>query len=111
MLFAGTPAALGAKARARPPKGGDLEQKRDEAKRKEEQVRHDLDLAQASETELEKHLAQIADDLVDRQAEATDAQSDADPAAASVIKITAGLAAPQGELGPPRGNFNRRAGM
>ena len=111
MLFAGTPAALGAKARARPPKGGDLEQKRDDAKRKEDQVRHDLDLAQASETELEKHLAQIADDLVDRQAEATDAQSDADQAAASVIKITADIAALKVELAHRKDIFNRRAVM
>jgi murein DD-endopeptidase MepM/ murein hydrolase activator NlpD len=111
LLFVGPPAALGAKGRARPPQGGDLERKRDDAKRKEEQVRHDLDLAHASETELEKHLAQIADDLVDRQADASAAQSDADQAAASVIKITADIAALKLELGHRKDIFNRRAVM
>jgi len=111
MVFAVTPAALGAKGRGGPPKGGDLERKRDEAKRKEEQVRHDLDLAQASETELEKHLAQIAADLVDRQADAGAAQSDADQAAASVVKITADIAALKLELAHRKEIFNRRAVM
>ncbi|TMK45730.1 MAG: hypothetical protein E6G66_12555, partial [Actinobacteria bacterium] len=111
MLFVASPAALGAKSRARPPKGGDLEQKRDEAKRKEEQVRHDLDLTRASETELEKHLAQIAADLVDRQTDAADAQSDADQAAASVVKITADIAALKVELAHRKDIFNRRAVM
>ena len=112
LLFAGSPAALGAKSRARPPKGGgDLERKRDEAKRKEDQVRHDLDLAQASETELEKHLAQIAADLVTRQADAADARSDADEAAASVVKITADIAALKVELAHRKDIFNRRAVM
>jgi len=111
MLFATSPAALGVKSRARPPKGGDLEQKRDEAKRREEQVRHDLDLTRASETELEKHLAQIAADLVDRQTDAADAQSDADQAAASVVKITADIAALKVELAHRKDIFNRRAVM
>ncbi|HEY0398363.1 MAG TPA: hypothetical protein VGF00_08245, partial [Acidimicrobiia bacterium] len=109
MLFAGPPAALGAKGRPRPPKGGDLERKRDEAKRKEEQVRHDLDLAHASESELEKHLAQIADDLVDRQADAADAHADAEQAAASVVKIMADIAALKIELAHRKEIFNRRA--
>src|SRR2546430_5262973 len=111
MLFAGSPAALGVKGRARPPNGGDLERKRDEAKRKEEQVRHDLDLTRASETELEKHLAQIAADLVDRQTDAADAQSDADQAAASVVKITADIASLKVELAHRKEIFNRRAVM
>ena len=118
MLFAGTPAALGAKGKARPPRDTELERqrddakrKRDEAKRKAEQVRHDLDLAQASETELEKHLAEIAADLVDRQAEAGDAQSDADQAAASVVKITADIAALKVDLAHRKEIFNRRAVM
>ncbi|MGH9011373.1 MAG: hypothetical protein ACRDYF_16235, partial [Acidimicrobiia bacterium] len=116
MLFTGSPAALGAKRR--PPKVGELERqrddarrKRDEARRKAEQVRRDLDLAQTSEAELEKHLEEIAADLVDRQAEATDAQSDADQAAASVVKITADIAALKVELGHRKKIFNRRAVM
>jgi murein DD-endopeptidase MepM/ murein hydrolase activator NlpD len=109
MLFAGTPAALGARGRARPPQTGDLERKRDEAKRREEQVRHDLDLAHASETELEKHLAQIAADLVDRQADAAAARADAEAAAASVVKITADIAALKVELAHRKDIFNRRA--
>ena len=113
MLLTGSPAALGAKGRARPPKngGGDLERKRDDAKRKEEQVRHDLDLAHASESELEKHLAQIATDLVARQADAADAKSDAEDAAASVVKITADIAALKVELAHRKEIFNRRAVM
>jgi murein DD-endopeptidase MepM/ murein hydrolase activator NlpD len=107
MLFAATPDALGAKRR--PPKGGDLERKRDEAKRRAQQVHHDLDLAQASETELERHLAQIAEDLADRQTEAADARSDADQAAASVVKITADIAVLKVELSHRKEIFNRRA--
>jgi murein DD-endopeptidase MepM/ murein hydrolase activator NlpD len=111
MLLTGSPAALGARNRARPPQsgGGDLERKRDEAKRKEEQLRHDLDLAHASESELEKHLAQIAADLVARQADATDAKSDAQDAAASVVKITADIADLKVELAHRKDIFNRRA--
>ena len=110
LLFTGSPAALGAKSRARPPKGGgDLERKRDDAKRKEDQVRHDLDLAHASESELEKHLAQIAADLVARQADAADAKSDAEEAAVSVVKITADIAALKVELAHRKDIFNRRA--
>jgi murein DD-endopeptidase MepM/ murein hydrolase activator NlpD len=118
MLLAGTPAALGAKGRARPPKDAELERQRDDAKRrrdearaKAEQVRHDLDLAQASESELEKHLQEIAADLVDRQAEAADARNDADQAAASVVKITADIAALKVDLAHRKDIFNRRAVM
>jgi murein DD-endopeptidase MepM/ murein hydrolase activator NlpD len=111
MLFAGTPAALGAKGKARPPKGGDLERRRDETRRKQEQIRRDLDLAQASESELEKHLEEIAADLVDRHAEAADAQSDADQAAASVVKISADITALKAELVHRKEIFNRRAVM
>jgi murein DD-endopeptidase MepM/ murein hydrolase activator NlpD len=110
MLFTATPDALGAK-RARPPKGGDLEGKRDEAKRREQQLRRDLDLAEASETELEKHLEQIAADLAARQAEAADARSDAEQAAASVVRITADIAALKVELAHRKDVFNRRAVM
>ena len=109
MLFAGTPAALGAKGKPRPPKGGELERRRDETRRKQEQIRRDLDLAQASESELEKHLEEIAADLVERQAEAGDAQSDADQAAASVVTISADIVALKAELVHRNEIFNRRA--
>jgi murein DD-endopeptidase MepM/ murein hydrolase activator NlpD len=109
LLFVATPDALGAKRR--PPKGGDLERKRDEAKRREQQLRRDLDLAEASETELEKHLEEIAADLADRQAEAADARSDAEQAAASVVRITADIAALKVELAHRKEIFNRRAVM
>jgi murein DD-endopeptidase MepM/ murein hydrolase activator NlpD len=117
LLLAGTPAAT-AKGRPRPPREGELERQRDDAKRqrdearrKAEQVRRDLDLAQASETELEKHLEEIAADLVDRQAEAADARSDADEAAASVVKITADIVALKADLVHRKEIFNRRAVM
>jgi murein DD-endopeptidase MepM/ murein hydrolase activator NlpD len=111
LLFTATPAAQGARGRSRPPSGGDLERKRDEAKHREEQVRHDLDLAHASETELERHLAQIAADLVDRQSDADSAKADAEAATASVVKITADIAALKVELGHRKEIFNRRAVM
>jgi murein DD-endopeptidase MepM/ murein hydrolase activator NlpD len=119
LLLGGSPGALAAKRRPRPPQQvGELERQRDDAKRKREEARHkaeqvrrDLDLAQASETELEKHLEEIAADLVDRQAEAADARSDADEAAASVVRITADIAALKVELGHRKEIFNRRAVM
>jgi murein DD-endopeptidase MepM/ murein hydrolase activator NlpD len=119
LLFTGSPAALARRRPARPPKQvndlerqrDDAKRQRDEARRKAEQVRRDLDLAQASETDLEKHLEEIAADLVDRQAEAADAQSDADQAAASVVKITADISALKVELGHRKEIFNRRAVM
>jgi murein DD-endopeptidase MepM/ murein hydrolase activator NlpD len=110
MLFAATPDALGAK-RPRAPKGGDLERQRDDARRRAQQIRHDLDLAQASETELEKHLEQIAADLALRQAEAAAARIDADQAAASVVRISADIAALKVELAHRKEIFNRRAVM
>jgi murein DD-endopeptidase MepM/ murein hydrolase activator NlpD len=109
MVFAGTPDALGAKSKARSQKGGDLERKRDEARRRQEQVRRDLDLAQVSETELEKHLEEIAADLIDRQSEAVDAQADADQASASVVKISAEITVLKAELVHRKDLFNRRA--
>jgi murein DD-endopeptidase MepM/ murein hydrolase activator NlpD len=111
LLLTGSPAALGAWGRGRPPKNGgnELERKRDEARHKADEVRHDLDLAHASESELEKHLAQIAADLVSRQADAADARSDADEAAASVVKITADIATLKVELAHRKEIFNRRA--
>ncbi|MGH9005216.1 MAG: murein hydrolase activator EnvC family protein, partial [Acidimicrobiia bacterium] len=75
------------------------------------QVRRDLDLAQVSETELEKHLEAIASDLADRRVEAADAQSDADQAAASVVKISADITALKAELVHRKEIFNRRAVM
>src|SRR5205085_12095622 len=57
----------------------------------------------------EKHLAEIAADLVDRQAEAADARSDADQAAASVVKITADIATLKVDLAKRKEIFNRRA--
>jgi len=115
LLLTATPAAQAARGRShsRPhaPSAGDLERKRDEAKRREEQVRHDLDLAHASETQLEKHLADIAADLVDRQADAVSARSDAEAASASVVKITADIASLKVELAHRKEIFNRRAVM
>ena len=115
LLLAGTPGAQGAK-KPRPPKVGQLERERDEARRqrddarrRSEQIRRDLDLAQASETQLEKHLAGIAADLADRQAEAAGAQSDAEQAEASVVRITADIVALKDELVHRREIFNRRA--
>jgi len=117
LLLTATPAAQAARGRSHghghphAPNGGDLEHKRDEAKRKEEQVRRDLDLAHASETQLEKHLAEIAADLADRQADATSARADAEAANASVVKITADIAALKVELAHRKDIFNRRAVM
>ena len=111
MLFAGHPAALGAK-RARPPKGGDLERKRDDASAGSRSRSATTSTWPRRRRRSSRSTSgEIAADLADRQAEAADAQSDADQAAASVVKITADIAALKVELVHRKEIFNRRAVM
>jgi murein DD-endopeptidase MepM/ murein hydrolase activator NlpD len=89
--------------------GGELERKRDDAKRRQGEVRQELDLAHASETDLTRRLAELESDLARRRSEEGAAQADSEEAAASVIRITADVAALRGRLTQRRQTFNRRA--
>ncbi len=92
-----------------PAQGGELERKRDEAKRREGEVRKQLNLAQATESQLTKRLAEIEGDLVDRRSEAEAARADSEEAAASVARITAEIEASRARLEERKNVFNRRA--
>lgn len=89
--------------------GGELEVKRDEARRREGEVRHELNLAHASEAELARRLEQIEADLARRRAEAEAARIDAVEAAASVERIAAEVEHFRARLEQQRSVFNRRA--
>jgi murein DD-endopeptidase MepM/ murein hydrolase activator NlpD len=97
---------LGAASQA---SGGELERKRDEARRRQGEVRQELDLAHASETDLTRRLAELDVDLAKRRSEAGAAQADSREAAASVERITADVAALRATLAQRRETFNRRA--
>ena len=96
-------------AAAPPAQGDDLEGKRDAAKRRQGEVRQQLDLAQASEAQLTRRLAEIEGDLADRRSEAEAARSDSEEAAASVERIAADVEASRARLTQRRTVFNRRA--
>ncbi|MGH9003158.1 MAG: hypothetical protein ACRDYV_08520, partial [Acidimicrobiia bacterium] len=72
-----------------PAHSGELERKRDAAKRRQGEVKKQLDLAQATETQLTRRLTEIEGDLVDRRSEAGAARADSEEAAAAVERITA----------------------
>ncbi len=92
-----------------PAQGGELERKRDAAKRRQGEVRKQLDLAQATETQLTRRLTEIEKDLVDRRSEAEAARADSEEAAASVARITAEVEASRARLAQRKTVFNRRA--
>jgi murein DD-endopeptidase MepM/ murein hydrolase activator NlpD len=92
-----------------PAQGGELERKRDDAKRRQGEVRHQLDLAHASDAQLTRRLDQIEDDLVERRSEAEAARADSEEAAASVERISADVEASRTRLVQRRTVFNRRA--
>jgi murein DD-endopeptidase MepM/ murein hydrolase activator NlpD len=92
-----------------PALGGELERKRDDAKRRRNQVKHQLDLAQADEAELTKHLERLDGDLLRRRGEAETAQRDADQAAASVVQIGQDIESLRAQLQERHRVFNRRA--
>ncbi|MGH9037668.1 MAG: murein hydrolase activator EnvC family protein [Acidimicrobiia bacterium] len=94
-----------------PAQGDDLQRKRDEAKRRQGEVRHQLDLAHASEAQLTRRLDQIEHDLVDRRSEAEAARADSEEAAASVERISAEVEAARARLEQRRTVFNRRAAV
>ncbi|MDQ3946476.1 MAG: peptidoglycan DD-metalloendopeptidase family protein [Actinomycetota bacterium] len=92
-----------------PARGGELERKRDEAKRRQSEVRKQLDLAQASEAQLTRRLAEIEEGLADRRSEAEAARADSEEAAASVERIAAEVESSRARLTQRRMVFNRRA--
>jgi murein DD-endopeptidase MepM/ murein hydrolase activator NlpD len=92
-----------------PAQGGELERKRDAAKRRQGEVRQQLDLAQASEAQLTRRLAEIEKDLVDRRSDAEAARADSEEAAASVERITADVESSRAQLVQRKTVFNRRA--
>jgi len=111
LLVLATPAAPGAwgfSPRSQP-SGGDLERKRDEAKRRQGQLRHQLDLATASEADLNRRLEEIDNDLARRRSEAEAARADSEEAAASVTSITGQIDELRARLTQRKGAFNRRA--
>jgi murein DD-endopeptidase MepM/ murein hydrolase activator NlpD len=89
--------------------GSELERKRDDARKRQGEVRKQLDLAQASEAQLTRRLGQIEHDLADRRSEAEGARSDSEEAAAAVTRITAEIEAARTRLAQRRTVFNRRA--
>ena len=88
---------------------GELERKRDEARRRQGEVRKQLDLAQATEAQLTRRLEEIEADLARRRADAEGAQADSQEAKASVVRITAEVEALRTRLEERRQLFNRRA--
>ena len=76
---------------------------------REGEVRRQLDLAHASETDLVQRLAEIDRDLARRRADAEAARVDAEQATASVVDITADVAALRAKLAQRKEVFNRRA--
>jgi len=92
-----------------PAQGEDLERKRAEAKRRQGEARHQLDLAHASDVQLTRRLEQIEHDLVDRRSEAEAARADSEEAAAEVERITAEVDASRTRLTQRKTVFNRRA--
>jgi murein DD-endopeptidase MepM/ murein hydrolase activator NlpD len=97
------PAAFGA--------GGtnDLERKRDAARRRQGQVKQALNVAQASEVELNRRLEQVGQDLVRKRSEAEAAKADADAANESVTRIATEITALRDRLSYRKQVFNRRA--
>ncbi|MGH8991942.1 MAG: murein hydrolase activator EnvC family protein [Acidimicrobiia bacterium] len=92
-----------------PAHSGELERKRDAAKRRQGEVKKQLDLAQATETQLTRRLTEIEGDLVDRRSEAGAARADSEEAAAAVERITAEVEASRARLAQRKTVFNRRA--
>ncbi len=92
-----------------PAQGDDLQRKRDEAKRRQGEARHQLDLAHASDVQLTRRLEQIEHDLVDRRSEAEAARADSEEAAASVERISTEVEASRTRLTQRKTVFNRRA--
>jgi murein DD-endopeptidase MepM/ murein hydrolase activator NlpD len=92
-----------------PARGGELERKRDDARRRRGEVKHQLDLAQADEAQLTRRIEQLDRDLVRRRGEAEAAQRDADEAAASVVRIGQDIESLRTQLEERRRVFNRRA--
>lgn len=99
LVFAGVPAAS----------GGELERKRDEARRRQGELRQELNLAQASEAELTRRLEQIEADLARRRSETEAARIDAAEAEVEAERLVTEVEASQARFEQRRSIFNRRA--
>lgn len=89
--------------------GGELERKRDDARRRQGEVRKQLDLAQATDAQMTKRLEEIDGDLARKRSEAGAAEADSEEAAAAVISIQADIDQLRQTLAHRRDVFNRRA--
>jgi murein DD-endopeptidase MepM/ murein hydrolase activator NlpD len=89
--------------------GGELEKKRDDARRRRGEVKHKLDAAHADEAELTRRIEQLDGDIVRRRGEAEAAQRDAAEASASVVRIGQDIESLRLQLEERRKLFNRRA--
>jgi murein DD-endopeptidase MepM/ murein hydrolase activator NlpD len=94
---------------APPASGGELERKRDEARRRQGEVRKQLDLAQATEAQLTRRVEELERDIVARRAEAEAARADSQEASAAVVRISAEVEELRSRLDQRRQVFNRRA--
>ena len=92
-----------------PAQGGELERKRDAAKRRQGEVRKQLDLAHATEAQLTGRLTELEAKLADRRSEAEAARADAKEAEAAVKRIAAEVKAARARLARRKTVFNRRA--
>jgi murein DD-endopeptidase MepM/ murein hydrolase activator NlpD len=92
-----------------PASGGELERKRDDARRRQGELEHKLDLAHADEAALTRRIEQLDADLVRRRGEAETAQRDAAQAAVSVVRIGEDIDSLRTQLDDRRKVFNRRA--
>lgn len=92
-----------------PARGGELERKRDDARRRRSEVKQKLDLAQADEAQLTRRIEDLDRDLVRKRSEAEVARGDAEEAAASVVRIGQDIESLRTQLEDRRRVFNRRA--
>lgn len=100
---------VAALAHALPALGGELERKRDDARRRQSEVRGQLDLARASEAELTRRVSELDQEVARRRADAEAAQADAGDAAVAVSRITQDVEGLRARVVHRRQVFNRRA--
>lgn len=92
-----------------PASGGELEGKRDATRRRQGEVRRQLDLAQASEAQLTRRLEELQRDIARRRSEAEAARADSEEATAAVSRISEDIERLRSRLEQRRQVFNRRA--
>ena len=105
----GASARVSGSARGAPEGPAELERKRDEARRRQGEVRKELDLVNASAADLSRRLEEIDRDLAARRADAEAAKADSQEAAAAVTRMTAEIEGLRSRFQQRRHVFNRRA--